>query len=299
MRIGAAILLASAMILPAALAHAQQSAATVTSTVQPAGQPKPAKAPASSSHGPGLNLGSHDSNAPINMTSDNFVGDLTTKIGTYIGNVIVTQADYKLRSDKLKVDVVDGKPTKFTATGNVVFDVGNRGHRNRRQRASTISCRTSHADRTCRSHEGERRDARHACWWSDTVTGRGPSDGAREWPATGCRVFSCRPRKPTPALPRNLRLARRIRLHGSLKTNRHNSCHDNRHRRPSEPDCQARARPGDPARGGRQPGARRRRVSARASTSARWCGRSACRCGAEKWWACWVPTAPARPPAST
>ncbi len=66
-------------------------------------------------------LGSHDSNAPINVTSDNFVGNFQTKIGTYIGNVIVTQADYKLRADKVKVSVVEGKPSRFDATGNVVF----------------------------------------------------------------------------------------------------------------------------------------------------------------------------------
>jgi len=38
-------------------------------------------------------MGQHNSNAPINISSDNFVGDLQTKVGTYIGNVIVIQAD--------------------------------------------------------------------------------------------------------------------------------------------------------------------------------------------------------------
>jgi len=66
-------------------------------------------------------LGPHDSNAPINVSSDNFVGNFETKVGTYIGNVIVTQADYKLRADKVKVNVVSGKPSRFDATGNVVF----------------------------------------------------------------------------------------------------------------------------------------------------------------------------------
>ena len=66
-------------------------------------------------------LGPHDSNAPINVTSDNFVGNFETKIGTYIGNVIVTQADYKLRADQVRVNVVDNKPSRFDATGHVVF----------------------------------------------------------------------------------------------------------------------------------------------------------------------------------
>jgi lipopolysaccharide export system protein LptA len=66
-------------------------------------------------------LGQHDSNAPINVASDNFVGNFQTKVGTYIGNVIVTQADYKLRADRVKVTVVNGKPTRFDATGHVVF----------------------------------------------------------------------------------------------------------------------------------------------------------------------------------
>lgn len=66
-------------------------------------------------------LGTHNSNAPINVSSDNFVGNFQTKVGTYVGNVIVTQADYKLRADKVLVSVVDGKPSRFNATGNVVF----------------------------------------------------------------------------------------------------------------------------------------------------------------------------------
>ncbi|HEY4125970.1 MAG TPA: hypothetical protein VGM36_15215, partial [Rhizomicrobium sp.] len=34
----------------------------------------------------GISMGKHDSNAPINVSADNFVGDLNTKVGTYIGN---------------------------------------------------------------------------------------------------------------------------------------------------------------------------------------------------------------------
>jgi len=61
------------------------------------------------------------SNAPINVSSDSFEGNFQTKVGTYIGNVIVSQADDKLRADKVKVDVVAGKPSRFDATGHVVF----------------------------------------------------------------------------------------------------------------------------------------------------------------------------------
>ena len=66
-------------------------------------------------------LAQHDSDAPINVTSDNFVGNFETKVGTYTGNVIVTQADYKLRADQVRVNVVNNKPSRFDATGHVVF----------------------------------------------------------------------------------------------------------------------------------------------------------------------------------
>lgn len=70
----------------------------------------------------GFNLGKRDTNAPINVSADDFVGDFATKVGTYIGNVIVSQADYKLRADRVKVEVVKGQPNKFYAQGKVVFE---------------------------------------------------------------------------------------------------------------------------------------------------------------------------------
>jgi lipopolysaccharide export system protein LptA len=63
----------------------------------------------------------NNSNAPINVSSDNFVGNFQTKVGTYNGNVIVTQADDKLHADTVKVDVVAGKPSRLEASGHVVF----------------------------------------------------------------------------------------------------------------------------------------------------------------------------------
>jgi lipopolysaccharide export system protein LptA len=66
----------------------------------------------------------HDNSAPINISSDNFQGDLETKVGTYIGNVIVIQGDYKLRSDKMNVHVVDGKASSIDAEGGVLFNSG-------------------------------------------------------------------------------------------------------------------------------------------------------------------------------
>ncbi len=69
----------------------------------------------------GLNLGKHDTNAPINVTSDNFIGDFNTKVGTYVGNVVVIQADYRLKADKVRIEMLKGEPNKFYADGNVVF----------------------------------------------------------------------------------------------------------------------------------------------------------------------------------
>ena len=63
-----------------------------------------------------------DSNAPINISSDSFQADLNSKLGTWSGNVIVTQADMKLRANTVRMTTVNGKADKVTATGNVVVD---------------------------------------------------------------------------------------------------------------------------------------------------------------------------------
>ena len=66
--------------------------------------------------------GNHDNNAPINISSDTFQADLNAKSGTYSGNVVVVQADTKLRADQVRVFTVDGKADKITANGHVVVD---------------------------------------------------------------------------------------------------------------------------------------------------------------------------------
>ena len=71
---------------------------------------------------PALNLGKHDSNAPIEVSANSFQADINAKTGTYVGNVIVKQGDFRLRADKVRVNVTQGKPDRIFATGNVFFD---------------------------------------------------------------------------------------------------------------------------------------------------------------------------------
>jgi lipopolysaccharide export system protein LptA len=66
--------------------------------------------------------GAHDNNARIDIAADNFQADLNAKTGTYSGNVMVTQADMKLRANTVKVTTVNGKADKVLASGNVVVD---------------------------------------------------------------------------------------------------------------------------------------------------------------------------------
>jgi lipopolysaccharide export system protein LptA len=70
-------------------------------------------------------LSKRDTNAPIQVSADRFDADFNAKSGTYSGNVVVLQGDFRLRSDKVRVNVVDGKPDKIFAYGNVVFSAPN------------------------------------------------------------------------------------------------------------------------------------------------------------------------------
>jgi lipopolysaccharide export system protein LptA len=62
------------------------------------------------------------SNAKIDISADSLQADLNAKSVTYTGNVIVTQADMKLRANTVKVTTVNDKADKVLASGNVVVD---------------------------------------------------------------------------------------------------------------------------------------------------------------------------------
>lgn len=70
----------------------------------------------------GINLGIHDSGAPISVTADNFTGDFQTKVGTYSGNVVVSQGNFKLHAERVTVVVAKSKPSRIVASGHVIFD---------------------------------------------------------------------------------------------------------------------------------------------------------------------------------
>src|SRR3954471_17426385 len=67
-------------------------------------------------------IGQRNANAPISISSDSFQADLNGKTGTWSGNVLVVQADTKLRAHQVRVATVNGKMDKVFATGNVVVD---------------------------------------------------------------------------------------------------------------------------------------------------------------------------------
>jgi lipopolysaccharide export system protein LptA len=120
-----AISLTLLMLLAATSSYAAEPAAASQAAPQAAAPQAGAKKPAQQSTAGGLGFGKHDSNAPINVSSENFVGDLATKIGTYIGNVLVIQGDMRMRADKVKVNVTQGKPTRIEADGHVVVNAPN------------------------------------------------------------------------------------------------------------------------------------------------------------------------------
>jgi lipopolysaccharide export system protein LptA len=79
----------------------------------------------------GVNLGKHNTNAPIQVSADQFTADLKAgpggKNGTYSGNVIITQGDMHLRANTVRMNVVGNKPDKIIANGNVVFSSASSG----------------------------------------------------------------------------------------------------------------------------------------------------------------------------
>lgn len=69
----------------------------------------------------------HDANQPIAVASDNFIAEKNPATsggitGTYSGNVIITQGDIRMRSDSVRIVVVNNKPQKIFFNGNVVVN---------------------------------------------------------------------------------------------------------------------------------------------------------------------------------
>jgi len=76
-------------------------------------------AAAEESHNP-LTKGLSDPNAPISYSADHFQADANGKTGVFYGNVIIRQGEVTLRADSVRFHVVDNKPDKVYARGNVV-----------------------------------------------------------------------------------------------------------------------------------------------------------------------------------
>ena len=109
----------------------------------------------------GVNLGGHDAGAPISVSADNFTGDFKTKVGTYSGNVIVSQGNFKLHADAVRVDVANGKPDKIVAAGHVLFDAPS-GTASGDQGIYALGARTITLTRQCGADQEQERHARHA-----------------------------------------------------------------------------------------------------------------------------------------
>jgi lipopolysaccharide transport protein LptA len=87
-------------------------------------QALPAAKPASNT-AQNLGLGKHDKNAPIHLASNSFASDVKVENGDYVGNVIVTQGDMKMRADRMHFDTTNGDVSVITAFGNVVVNAPN------------------------------------------------------------------------------------------------------------------------------------------------------------------------------
>jgi len=68
-----------------------------------------------------------DADQPISISSDNFVAEKNPAAaggitGTYSGNVIIVQGDNRMRSDTVRIVVVNNKPQKIFFNGSVVVN---------------------------------------------------------------------------------------------------------------------------------------------------------------------------------
>ena len=74
-------------------------------------------------------VGHRDTNQPIYFSADRFVAEKApqsgphgTINGTYIGNVVITQGEIRMRANTVRIAIIGGKPNKIYANGNVVVN---------------------------------------------------------------------------------------------------------------------------------------------------------------------------------
>ena len=70
-------------------------------------------------------LGKHDRGAPVHIVADNLGSNVKTENGDFVGNVIITQGDMKMRADRVHFDTTKGDLSVITAIGNVVVNAPN------------------------------------------------------------------------------------------------------------------------------------------------------------------------------
>jgi lipopolysaccharide export system protein LptA len=62
-----------------------------------------------------------EADKPIGISANSIVADVSNQAATYVGNVVVTQGDLKMRSDNLTIKAAKGEVSRIQAKGNVVF----------------------------------------------------------------------------------------------------------------------------------------------------------------------------------
>lgn len=67
-----------------------------------------------------LGKGMGNPDAPITYSADHFQADANSKNGVFYGNVVIRQGDVSMHADAVRFHVVDNKPDKIYAQGNVV-----------------------------------------------------------------------------------------------------------------------------------------------------------------------------------
>lgn len=64
---------------------------------------------------------SKDADKPIGISADSIVADVKKQTATYVGNVVVTQGELRLKSDALSIQAAKGEIRRIQAKGNVVL----------------------------------------------------------------------------------------------------------------------------------------------------------------------------------